>query len=135
MPGYFTDYANGKVLDQVFGGAPYPPPATLYLGLSQIPANKNGSVNEPVGGGYARVAVTNNLANFPAASVGTKANASTATFPSPSGAWGTLVCLFVCDAASGGNVLAMADLTVAKTINSGGTPATVAPGALFLSHT
>src|SRR3954452_15127431 len=118
MPGYFTDFANGKLLDQVFGGVSYSPPVTLYIGLSQIPANKTGSVNEPAGGGYARVAVTNNLTNFPAASVGTKANAGTITFPAPTGSWGALLALFVSDAASGGNVLAIADLTTPKTINA-----------------
>ena len=135
MPGYFTDFGNNKVLDLIFGSAPYTPPATLYLGLSQVPANKAGTVIEPSVGGYARVGVSNNLANFPAAVVSTKANSAVVTFPAPSAAWGTIVSLFVADAAAGGNVIAMADLTTPKAINVGGSPATVAAGALFFSHT
>lgn len=134
MPGFFTDYANNKVLDLFYGAAPFAPPATLYVGLSQSPANKAGSLWEPSGGGYARVPLPNSLSTFPAASGGTKSNSAVITFPTPTSLWGTVVSLFVADAASGGNVLAMADLTTPKPINAGGPPPTVAAGALFLSH-
>lgn len=134
MPGFFTDYVNNKILDMVFGATPYAPPPTLYVGLSQVIANKAGATGEPSGGGYARVPVTNSLANFPASSAGSKSNAAVIAFPAPSSGWGTVVSLFVADAAAGGNVLAMADLTAPRTINAGGAAATVAAGALFLSH-
>ena len=135
MPGFFTDYANNLVLDLFFGSVTYTPPTTLYLGLSQSAATKTGSTAEPSGGGYARVAVANNLSSFPSASGGTKANAAVATFATPTASWGTVVSVFVADAISGGNVIAMADLTIPKTVNAGGTAPTVAAGALFLSHT
>ena len=135
MPGFFTDYSNNKVLDLIFGSAAFTPPATLYLGLSLAASNKGGSPTEPSGGGYARVPVANNLTNFPAATAGTKSNSTVITFPAPTANWGTVISLFVADAATGGNVLAMADLTTPKTINAGGSSATVAMGALFLSHT
>jgi hypothetical protein len=135
MSGFFTDYANNKLLDMVFGSAAYSPPATLYLGLSLSSASKNGSTSEPSSGGYARVALTNNATNFPAAIGGTKSNAAQATFPAPTADWGTVQSLFVADAPSGGNVLAMADLTAPRTITRGSAPARVAVGALFLSHT
>ena len=134
MPGFFTDYSNNQILDMVFGATAYTPLTTLYLGLSQNAANKAGSINEPYGGGYARVPVTNNLTNFPASSAGSKSNSAVITFPAPSAAWGTVVSLFVADSASGGNVLAMADLTTPRTLNAGGAAAKVAAGALFLSH-
>lgn len=135
MAGFLTDYMNNKILDSVFGAAAFAPPANLYLGLSQITANKLGVVTEPSGAGYARVAVPNNLTNFPAASSGTKANAGQITFPNPTAGWGTLQSLFVADAATGGNVLAVADLTTPQTIASAGAGPKVAAGALFLSHT
>ncbi len=134
MPGFFTDYANNKFLDMVFGAAAYTPPATLYVGLSVNSANRYGSFIEPSGGGYTRVPIANSLANFPASSGGSKSNSTVITFPAPTAAWGTIVSLFVADAASGGNVLAVADLTTPRTINAGAAPATVASGALFLSH-
>ena len=135
MAGFFTDYSNNKVLDLFFGSATITPPATLYFGLSQTPSNKSGTCQEPSGGGYASAALTNSLANFAAATGGTKSNSTTITFPAPTAAWGTILSLFVADSAAGGNVLAMADLTTPKTIAGSGTPPALAVGALYLSHT
>lgn len=135
MAGFLTDYSNNKVLDLFFGSAIFSPPATLYLGLSMSSASKSGAVSEPSGGGYARVAMSNSPANFPAATVGTKSNAVSATFAAPTADWGTAQSLFIADAASGGNVLASADLTTPKAITNGSSAPKVAVGALFLSHT
>jgi hypothetical protein len=134
MPGFFTDYTNNAVLNLIFGATAYSPPSTLYVGLSQSSSNKSGTITEPSGGGYARVAVTNSVASFPAASAGTKSNGGVITFPASTSNWGTVQSLFIADSATGGNVLAIADLTSPKTITSGGVAATVAVGALFLSH-
>ena len=135
MAGYLTDYANNKVLDQLFGAVPLSPPSSLYFGLSQSPATKSGSVAEPSGGSYTRVAVPNDMAHFPAAGAGTKSNAAAITFPAPTSSWGSVMSVFVADSPSGGNVIAMADLPTPKTIASGGSAPTIGVGALFLSHT
>ena len=135
MPGFFTDYSNNKTLDMFFGSVAYAPPATLYLGLSTSSANKLGSTTEPSGGAYARVPVANNTVNFQAATSGTKSNSSVITFPAPTADWGTIQSVFIADAGSGGNVIAMADLSVAKSITNGSPAPKVAVGALFLSHT
>lgn len=71
-------------------------PATWYLGMSIAQSNPDGSgFVEPVGLNYARVAITNNVTNWPAATtVGgrtTKKNGAKFTFANPSGAWGVLV--------------------------------------------
>ncbi len=134
MPGFLTDLANNKVLDCFFGGAAITPPSTLYVGLSLTRSFRGGYVSEPTGGSYARVAVPNNPAHFPAASAGTKSNAATIAFPAPSAAWGSILSVFVADAASGGNVLAMADLPAPASINSGTTAPVIAVNALFFSH-
>jgi hypothetical protein len=135
MAGFLTDYTNNKVLDLLFGATSYAPPGTVYLGLSLNASNKGGNVTEPSGGGYARVALANNPTTFPAASGGTKSNSTAAAFPAPTANWGTVQSLFIADAPSGGNVLAMADLATPKAITGGGSAANVAVGALFLSHT
>ena len=135
MAGFFTDYSNNKVLDLFLGGVSYSPPTTLYFGLSQAAATKTGAVTEPGSGSYARVAVSNNLGGFPSATSGTKSNATSIAFPAANASWGTIQSVFIADAAAGGNVLAMADLTTPKSIGTGGPPATDAVGALFLSHT
>ena len=123
------------MLDSVFGRVAYTAPATLYFGLATRAANKAGQVSEPSGGGYARVAMTNDATRFPAANIGAKSNASVVTFPAPTADWGTIVSLFVADAPTGGNVLAMADLTSPRAISSGAPAPTVAAGAFYLSHT
>jgi len=80
------------IADAQFGSGA---PATWYLALSTTQPNADGSgFTEPVGGSYARVAVTNNSTNFPAAStasgVTTKKNGAKFTFPNPTGTWGTV---------------------------------------------
>ena len=135
MPGFLTDLVNNKVLDCFFGGVVITPPTTLYFGLSLTKSYKGGYTSEPTSGSYARVAVSNDLTHFLTASVGTKSNATTITFPSPSAAWGPILSVFIADAASGGNVLAMADLPAPRTINGGDPAPTIAVNALFLSHT
>ena len=135
MPGFLTDLANNKVLDCFFGGVAISPPATLYVGLSQTKSFKGGYTLEPSGGAYARVAVPNDLGRFPSATSGSKSNALPITFPTPSGAWGPVLSVFVADAAVGGNVLATADLPSPRTINAGDPAPTIAVNALFLSHT
>ena len=134
MAGFLCDYSNNKVLDLFFGGSTFSPPATVYFGLSQNTANKNGYVTEPIGGGYIRIAVANNLTIFPAASFGTKSNGTVITFSSPTADWGTIQSLFIADAATNGNVLAMADLTSSKALPSGTSAPKIAVSALFLSH-
>jgi hypothetical protein len=135
MPGFLTDLVNNKVLDCFFGGRAIAAPSTLYVGLSLTKAYRGGYVAEPTGGSYARVAVSNDLAHFPAASSGAKSNAAPITFPTPTAAWGSVLSVFVADAVSGGDVLAMADLPSPKTIHGGDPAPTIAVNALFLSHT
>lgn len=135
MPGCLTDYTTSKLLDLVFGATAYLAPETLFIGLSQTTSNRAGIVNEPSGGGYSRVGVINSPASFPAASLGTKSNSMMIVFSSPTADWGTVQSLFVSDAPSGGNVLAMADLTSFKQVLTGGSPPKVAIGALSLSYT
>jgi hypothetical protein len=71
--GSFSNYLENELLDHVFGAAAYSAPATLYVGLSTAdPTDDDSGLAEPSGNGYARVAVTNNATNFPAASGGAK---------------------------------------------------------------
>lgn len=136
MPGFFTDYMNNKILDLVIGNTPLTIPSTLYLGLSLTQASKGGIILEPLStNGYSRCSVTNSILNFPAATNASKANSIRITFPLPVGPWGTVQSVFIADATTGGNVLAMADLTNSKSIGLGSSAPTIAPGALFFSHT
>jgi hypothetical protein len=90
------DSRERAIADSQFGGgATSWAPATWYIGLSTTAPNDDGSgFTEPVGSSYARVAVTNNVANWPAATTvageTTKQNGAKITYPNPTGAWGQL---------------------------------------------
>lgn len=134
MPGFLTDYVNNQVLDCFFGGQGLASPPRLYVGLSLTKAYKGGYVAEPLGEGYARVAVPNDSIYFPAAELGRKSNAVAITFPEPRAGWGPILSVFVADASQGGNVLAMADLPSPRTVDLGDPAPTIGVDALFFSH-
>lgn len=101
-------YLGNKVLDHVLGRTTYTAPATLYVGLWTAvlsTASTGSSAGEVSGTGYARVAVTNDVANWPSASGGSKANANPIQFPTAYSNWGTVRTVALLDAASGGNLL------------------------------
>lgn len=107
-------------LDHRYGGPDYVRPATVYIALSTADPTEDGSgLAEPSGNAYARVAVTNNDTNFPAAAAGVKSNGTEIQFstPTPAG-WGVITHVAVFDAAAAGNMLDYAALDVAKTINA-----------------
>lgn len=121
-----TNYAEMAVLDEILGsGGGGGFPATVYIGLSSTTPNETGgNVTEPSGNGYARVAVTNNSTNWPAASGtgGIKKNGTSIEFPEATGDWGASLTQFlIFDAAQGGNLLLFDVLDTAKTISNGET--------------
>ena len=117
MAGSFSNDLEDKVLDHILGGGDYSRLATVYIGLwtATLDDTSTGSTaGECTGGSYARVSVTNNATNWPAASSGAKANGAAITFPQATGSWGTAT-----DTA--GDILGYGDLTVSKAISSGDT--------------
>jgi len=121
--GSFADYLENEILDHVFGGADYARPETLYVGLSTTTiTDAGGNITEPSGNNYARVAVTNNATNFPAASGGAKSNGAAITFPAPADTWGTVTDFFIADASTNGNILAYGALTAPLTVSTGISP-------------
>jgi hypothetical protein len=122
--GSLADYAENKILDHLFGAVAFTAPGTLYFGLSTSTiTDAGGNITEPSGNAYARVAITNNATNFPAAAGGSKSNGAAITFPQASGSWGTVVDFFLSDAVSGGNIIAYGTLTTPKAITNGDTAA------------
>jgi hypothetical protein len=132
----FSNYLELEILDHVWGNAAYTAPATLYFGLSSTtPAEDGTNVTEPSSGSYARVAVTNNATNFPAAAAGAKANGTAITWPQASGDWLTganLTYVVIYDAPTGGNFLGYGLLDVAKPVFSGDT-ASIAIGTFIVT--
>ena len=106
-----SNYLELQVLDAVLGAVAYTPPATVYFALySATPGDAGGGTELTTGTspGYARVAVTNNATNFPAASAGAKTVGVDVTFPTNSSggaAWLAAVAWAILDASTGGNFL------------------------------
>lgn len=118
----FGDNARNGLLNLMFGGTSYSRPSTLYVAALTSPmTSPSGGGTEVTGGSYARVNVTNNATNFPAASTGAKANGTTISFPTATANWGTVNNIAVFDAASGGNLIAFDTLTSSRDVNSGNT--------------
>ena len=117
----FSDYLENELLDHVFGNAAFSAPATLYIALSTAdPLDDNSGLTEPVGSGYARLGITNNATNFPAAAGGVKSNGAAFEFPAANGgSWGLITHFAIMDAATGGNQIGYGALVAAKTINDG----------------
>lgn len=124
-----TDYLENKLVDWLFRGQTYTPPATLYVSLHTAACSDSSTGTEVTGGSYARVAVTGSLANWAGtqsagsttASSGTggqTSNNGTITFPAPTANWGVVTHFGIFDASSGGNMLICQALAVSKTINN-----------------
>jgi hypothetical protein len=141
VPGVIQQtYCEFPPIDGQKKGIATPPRSPLpYLGLSTGAANKAGTIaGEPPGSsGYARVAFG---ANYFAASpneyttVATvSVNVAPFTFPTPTGAWPTVLSVFMADAPTGGNVIWMANLSAPRTFGVGVVPG-FAAGAIVISR-
>lgn len=123
---------------QFGGGATTWAPATWYLGLSTTTPNDDGtSFTEPSGGSYARVAITNNVTNFPAATTVSgetqKTNGAKFTFPNPTGSWGAVGTYGFFTASSGGTPEFSNPLDAAITVRNGNTPVEFDIGQLIMT--
>lgn len=140
MAGSKSNYLERVVLDTFLGGTAYTPPANLYIALyttGTVGETSTGGVPgavEVTGGAYARAAVPNTVAQWPAAALDgngktLKTNANMISFATATNDWGTVTQWAIVDALAGGNVLYYGTFDVAKTILNGDT-ATVPAGAL-----
>lgn len=121
--GRLADAKTHELLDKEFGAVDYTPAATHYIALSTtLPTNTGTNVTEPSGNAYARVAVTNNATNWPAASGRNKSNGTVIQFPTASGSWGTITHFAIYTASSGGTFVGWGALTSSQAVTTGGTP-------------
>ena len=115
MAGSFSDYLEDKLLKHAFTNTTYTPAATMYVGLYTAAPTDSGGGTEVSGGSYARVSVA-----FTVSGTGTLCtNSAAVEFTAATASWGTIVAVGVFDASTAGNLLAWADLTVNKTIDTG----------------
>jgi hypothetical protein len=115
MAGSFSDYLEDKLLKHAFTNTTYTPAATMYVGLYTAAPTDAGGGTEVSGGSYARVSVA-----FTVSGTSTLCtNSAAVEFTAATASWGTIVAVGVFDASTAGNLLAWADLTVNKTIDTG----------------
>ena len=97
------DVLENAVLDEMLGASATLFGASVDIALSTTtPTDAGGNITEPNAGyGYARVSVTNNGTEWPAASSGEKKNANTILFAQASGgAWGDVTHFVIYDGAT-----------------------------------
>ena len=109
----FSNYLSNEILDHVFSGNAFTAPSNYYVALYTVAPTASGGGTEVTGGGYVRRSATFTT------SATQSTNQSAVEFPTASAAYGTVVAASVMDATSGGNLLAFANLTAAKTIGIG----------------
>ena len=119
MAGGKGNTLSNAVLDHVLGGPNYTRLATVHIALFTAAPTAAGGGTEVSGGGYTRVAVTNDGTNFPAASGQQKTNGAAIDFGTASANWGEIVAAAVMSDASAGSILYWGTLAVNKTVNSG----------------
>ena len=125
-----SNYLENKLIDFLFRGIAYSPPATLEFALLKTAPTDAGGGVEVSGGSYARVPVTVNATNFAATNAaasttnpssgtsGTTSNNAAITFPAPTADWGVVTHIAIYDAHSSGNLLWWNPLAAPKTVNN-----------------
>lgn len=122
-----SDYLENKIIDWFFRGQTFTPPAGLHVGLLTAAPSDTGGGTEVSGNNYSRVNLAPSLTNWAGTqaagstvastgNTGTTSNNSAINFPTPSGSWGAVTHFGIWDAATAGNLLYYAALTIPKTI-------------------
>lgn len=112
----FTDYTEDLVLDWLLTANTATRPTSWYVALYTVAPTDTGGGTEVSGTSYARTAVSFSVSGT---SPTTAENSAAVEFPVAGGSWGTVVAAGVFDASTSGNLLAYANLTTSKTIDTG----------------
>jgi hypothetical protein len=145
--GATTGYGSHRVAQALFNGVALAPPSTWYAALftndpgrstsyiGDVAGNESDGAGGVVGPGhlvYARAAIANNATNFPAASAGSKSNATAITFPTLTGTV-TATAVYFYDASTAGSAWFVFKFPAPVTFASGSTPS-IPIGALTLAN-
>ena len=112
----FTDFAEDLVLDFMFTAGTATRPTAWYVALFTVAPGETGGGTECSGTAYVRQSASFTVSGTAPTQA---ANSAAVEFPTAGGAWGTIVAAGVFDASTSGNLLAYADLTTSKTIDTG----------------
>lgn len=129
--GSFSNELENDLIDHVLKTAPMTAITDLFVALSTAdPLDDGSGLAEPAGGSYARV----NFNTWNAAAARVTTNNGVVTFPTATGAWGTITHWAIFTASSGGTMIAHGALTAPKVVGVGDT-ASFADDALSISFT
>jgi hypothetical protein len=110
--GSLTDTLENTILDAITNAAAYTGDATAYFAaFTATPSDAGGGTEVTAANAYARVAVTSNTTNFPAASGGSKSNGTAIAWPQATGSWGTVAAVAQMSASSAGTMRYWDDFT------------------------
>jgi hypothetical protein len=112
----FTNFAEDLVLNWVFTSTSVTRPAAWYVALYTVAPTESGGGTECSGTSYARQSATFTVTGTAPT---TASNSAAIEFPTAGGSWGTIVAAAILDASTSGNMIAFADLTTSKTIDTG----------------
>jgi len=112
----FTNFSEDLVLDWLLTNGSATRPTAWYVALYTVAPGETGGGTEVSGGSYARTAVTFTVSGTAPT---TASNSAAVEFPTATGSWGTVVAAGIFDASTSGNLLAFANLTTSKTVDSG----------------
>lgn len=112
----FTNYAENLVLNWVFTTNSATRPTSWYVALYTVAPGESGGGTECSGTSYARQSASFSVTGTAPA---TASNSAAVEFPTAGGSWGTIVAAAILDASTSGNMIAFADLTTSKTIDTG----------------
>lgn len=115
MPG-LSNYAEDLVLDWLFTTTSATRPTSWFIALYTVAPGEGGGGTEVSGGSYARQSVAFTVSGTAPTQA---ANTLAVEFPTATANWGTVVAAAIFDASTAGNMLAFANLTTSKTIDSG----------------
>ncbi len=132
----FSDFAEVKVLELMFGKTAYAPGLSyLYVALCTVvptDASTGTSITEATYTGYARANILAASMNAAATPGGTIANGVAITFAACTAGTSTIIGFALCDALTVGNMIMWGTVT-SKVIDTSNTPPTIAIGALTAS--
>lgn len=134
-----TNYQFNQLMGYFLEGTAYTPPTSLWLALfTTVPslAGTGGVEVSTSGTAYGRkqIVSTGTSWNGPSGTNQEWSNAADITFNVPTGNWGTITGAGLYDAETGGNLLYIATLATAKTVNNGDGAPRVLAGQLKISR-
>lgn len=132
----FTDTFMNTLLDEYFGDQPADtPPVTWYVGLfTTNPADDGTGGVEAAWSGYARIAVTNDLTEWPAAAAGAKSNANLLDYGVAGSGPTFITSIGLFDDPAAGNLWYWNPLTGAPITVASGGDATFPPGSVIIGR-